>query len=141
MKLQYTLLSDSAKAPSYGSKGAIGLDLYAAEDGYVSPGAVTCIDTGVAVAIPEGYYGRIAPRSGLAAKIGVDVLAGVIDPDYRGEIKVLLTAHLDKAVYKFGRGEKIAQLILERAERAELVYVDALGATERGSGGFGSTGQ
>lgn len=141
MKLSYTLLSADARAPAYGSEQAIGLDLFAAEAGSVTFGAITTICTGVAVAIPEGYYGRVAPRSGLAAKLGVDVLAGVIDPDYRGEIKVLLTSNLNGAVYKFGVGEKIAQLILERAERAELAYVSELGVTARGAGGFGSTGQ
>lgn len=123
--------------PTYGSAEAIGLDLRAAYDYSLNPGHIARVRTGIAVEIPEGFYGRIAPRSGLAAKYGVQVLAGVIDPDYRGELIVLLTTFTAIAL---APGERIAQLILERAARADLKYVGALGKTERGSGGFGSTG-
>lgn len=139
--LKYTLLDPRDTAPDYGSEGAIGLDLRVAGGSdvlHVMPGLVTTVPTGLRVEIPAGFYGRIAPRSGLAAKHGVDVLAGVIDSDYRGEIKVLLTSFY--LPVSFHPGEKIAQLILERAERPELQYVDALGESARGAAGFGSTG-
>lgn len=128
-------------APSYGSEDAIGLDLRLTESAgviHVLPGIVTIAPTGLCVEIPEGFYGRIAPRSGLAAKSGIDVLAGVIDSDYRGEIKVILSSFY--LPVSFAPGEKIAQLILERAERPELQYVTVLGESERGAAGFGSTG-
>jgi len=135
-KVEKGLLTDFE--PTFGSAGAIGLDLKAAQTIKIEHGVVDAVPTHIAVEIPEGYYGRIAPRSGLAKNYGVDVLAGVIDSDYRGEIFVLLTSH-EKAV-RIERGQKIAQLILERADRPILQYVDALGETGRGSGGFGSTG-
>lgn len=138
-------------APSYGSPGAIGLDLRA----YIKrcdptdrtltlfPGRRASIPTGLKMAIPPGWYGRIAPRSGLAVKSGVDVLAGVVDSDYRGEIMVALI-NLGDTLVKFTHGDKIAQMIFEIADRAELEFVPNeadLGITERGEGGFGSTGQ
>lgn len=104
-------------------------------------GIVAKVHTGIAVAIPRGYYGRIAPRSGLAARFGVDVLAGVVDSDYRGELIVLVTL-LSKAGAPFvvNHGDRIAQLIFERADNLDLVEVDSFDATDRGVGGFGSTG-
>jgi dUTP pyrophosphatase len=125
--------------PEFGSEAAIGLDLRANSRAVVSSGEVTVVGTGIAIAIPPGYYGRIAPRSGLAVKFGADVLAGVIDSDYRGEIMVLLTAHKPGS-FEIKQGDRIAQLILERAERPELQYVSHLGETARGAAGFGSTG-
>lgn len=129
--------------PSYGSSGAIGLDLRAwlpAAPWVMLPNhQIHIIRTNLSVEIPEGFYGRIAPRSGLAAKFGLDVLAGVVDPDYRGEIKVILTLHGENSV-RIEHGDRIAQLILERADRLDLRYVGALGETERGSAGLGSTG-
>lgn len=126
-------------APQFGSEAAIGLDLHANARAVVRRGEITMIGTGVAVEIPPGYYGRIAPRSGLAARHGADVLAGVIDSDYRGELIVLLTCHLP-GEFEVKAGDRIAQLILERAERPELQYVSSLGETTRGTAGFGSTG-
>jgi dUTP pyrophosphatase len=95
--------------------------------------------TGVKMAIPEGYYGRVAPKSGLASKAGLDVLAGVIDSDYRGEIIVLLV-NLGQSPVVIHNHEKIAQLIFERAEQAYVYEVEELNDTPRGSKGFGSTG-
>ena len=137
--LQWTYTNVDARAPTYGSEGAIGLDLYASEDVVVWHNTVTPVGTGIAVAVPPGYYGRIAPRSGLALKHAIDVMAGVIDSDYRGEIKVLL-ARCAPGHFVVKRGDRIAQLILERADRAELQYVSSLGDTARGAAGFGSTG-
>lgn len=128
--------------PTYGSEHAVGLDLYvprgALERG-ISPGERITILTGLSVAIPDGYYGRIAPRSGLAHKNGVDVLAGVIDPDYRGEIGAILINHGSEG-FAVRPGDRIAQLIFECADRMQPKFVDQLPATARGEGGFGSTG-
>lgn len=140
--LQMQKIDPNAKLPKRGSADAIGVDLYALEDTSVMWGDVTKVRTGIAVAIPQGYYGRIAPRSGLAAKHGIDVLAGVIDADYRGELVVLLTNNLKwDPHYDIKAGDRIAQLILERADIPVMVATDQLDATERGSSGFGSSGK
>lgn len=131
-------LRPDAIFPSRGSSYAVGLDLYAAEDALVVPDHVTKVPTGIAVAFDETHYGRIAPRSGLAAKHGVDVLAGVIDCDYRGEIIVLLTSHAQSHVIT--KGDRIAQLIMERATIMPAYEVAILPPTARGENGFGSTG-
>lgn len=138
--LQIQKLDPNAKLPTRGSEDAIGVDLYALEDTVVMWGDVTKVRTGIAVAIPPGYYGRVAPRSGLAAKNGIDVLAGVIDADYRGELVVLLTTHRE-ARLRIEAGERVAQLILERADIPVMAVTDQLDDTARGAGGFGSTGK
>lgn len=145
--LTYKRLHPAAVDPTYGSSGAIGLDLTALvvdQHGTpyrarLEPGERMSVPTGLAVDIPKGYYGRVAPRSGLALKSGIDVMAGVIDSDYRGEVKVILINH-GKFAVSIGSGERIAQLILERADRLSAVEVKSLEATERGEAGFGSTG-
>ena len=113
------------------------------EEVVISPGMSKLVRTGLAMAIPESCYGRIAPRSGLAVKKGIDTLAGVIDADYRGEVGVCLVNHGAKEV-SFSKGDKIAQIILERISTPLVVEVERkedLGRTERGTGGFGSTGE
>jgi dUTP pyrophosphatase len=97
------------------------------------------IPTGLSVAIPSGHYGRIAPRSGLAAKHGIQVHAGVVDSDYRGEMRVCLINHGSEMV-EFKPGDRIAQLIIERCLITPAAWADNLDSTERGQGGFGSTG-
>ena len=97
------------------------------------------VDTGVSVSMPNGTYGRIAPRSGLAARHSISVGAGVVDADYRSTLKVILFNHSD-ADFRFSKGDRIAQLILEKIATPLVVVVDELDATERGEGGFGSTG-
>jgi len=119
---------------------AAGLDLYVLEDLTIPPGARTLGRTGLAVAIPEGYYGRVAPRSGLASKHGLDVLAGVIDADYRGEIGCLLYNAGNETI-QLPAQSKICQLIIEKIITPEAVWADDISDTERGSGGFGSTGR
>lgn len=126
--------------PTYGSEGAIGLDLYAAEDVDLPAGWRNLVSAGVSIAIPDGFYGRIAPRSGLALKKGIDVMAGVIDPDYRGTIYVLLV-NLSRDAFDVRQGDRIAQLILERAERVSVQEVPHLPVTDRENRGFGSTGR
>ena len=116
-----------------------GLDFYAIEDLTIPPRERSLARTGLAVAIPEGFYGRIAPRSGLAAKKGLDVLAGVIDADYRGEIGCLLYNTSDETIHLPAQS-KICQLILEKIITPAAVWEDDISNTKRGSGGFGSTG-
>ena len=132
--------------PAYQSAHAAGLDLLAAvpEDAPVTlaPGKYALIPTGLTIALPAGYEAQIRPRSGLAAKHGVTVLnaPGTVDADYRGEISVPLINHGDMP-FQIRRGERIAQMVIASVVRAELIPVAALSATERGSGGFGSTGR
>jgi dUTP pyrophosphatase len=143
MPLKFEVLPGGV-LPTRGSPGAIGLDLYASIPGpnhfWVIPrGHRAVIMTGLKVAVPEGYYGRIAPRSGLAAKYGIDVLAGVIDPDYRGEIGVVLINHGENS-FRVDNGERIAQFIVECADQMVPIAAKLDDDTERGEGGFGSTG-
>ena len=132
--------------PAYQSAHAAGLDLLAAvpEDApmILAPGKHALVPTGLTIALPAGYEAQVRPRSGLAAKHGVTVLnaPGTIDADYRGEIGVLLINHGD-APFPIRRGERIAQMVIASVARAELVLAVSLSATDRGSGGFGSTGR
>jgi dUTP pyrophosphatase len=128
--------------PAYAREGDAGLDLHAAHDVTLPPGARALVGTGVAIALPPGVAGLIVPRSGLALRHGVSIVntPGLIDAGYRGELKVLLVNHDLQATVTLRRGERIAQLVIQRVERAELVAVDELPPSERGAGGFGSTG-
>jgi dUTP pyrophosphatase len=132
--------------PAYQSAHAAGLDLLAAvpEDAPVmlAPGKHALIPTGLTIALPQGYEAQVRPRSGLAAKHGVTVLnsPGTVDADYRGEVCVLLINHGDQP-FPVRRGERIAQMVIAQVARVELVPVSSLSATDRGSGGFGSTGR
>jgi dUTP pyrophosphatase len=129
--------------PAYATEGSAGLDLLAAveTDVELKPGERTLIPTGIAIALPAGYEAQVRPRSGLAVKHGVTVLnaPGTIDSDYRGEIKVAIINH-GEAAFRITRGTKIAQMIIARHETAQLHEVQELPASERGAGGFGSTG-
>ena len=128
-------------APSYASAGAAGMDVVAAESLTLAPGARHAVATGFAIAIPEGYEVQVRPRSGLALKHGITCLntPGTIDSDYRGEVRVIL-ANLGQEPFDVVRGERIAQLVPAPVLLARFTEVEALGTTERGSGGFGSTG-
>lgn len=132
--------------PAYQSAHAAGLDLQAAvpEDKplVLAPGKHALVPTGLTIALPPGYEAQVRPRSGLAAKHGVTVLnaPGTVDADYRGEIGVLLINH-GEAPFAIRRGERIAQMVIASVVRAELVPASSLSATDRGSGGFGSTGR
>jgi dUTP pyrophosphatase len=132
--------------PAYQTAHAAGLDLLAAvpEDQplVLQPGTHAMVPTGLTIALPEGYEAQVRPRSGLAAKHGVTVLnaPGTVDADYRGEINVLLINH-GAEPFAIRRGERIAQMVIASVARAELVAADQLSSTERGSGGFGSTGR
>jgi len=136
--LKLKRLDPKALLPTRGSPYAAGLDLYSIEAVSLRPKERRLIRTGLAVDIPEGYYGRLAPRSGLATQKGIDVLAGVIDADYRGEIGCLLYNAGDETI-DLPAQTKICQLIIEKIITPEAVWVDSLAETSRGSGGFGST--
>lgn len=137
--LRFKRLDPRAVLPARGSALAAGLDICAIEDLKIEPGDRALARTGLSVAIPDGYYGRIAPRSGLATKQGLDVLAGVIDADYRGEILCLLYNAGDEII-QLAAASKICQLIIEKIITPTAVWADDIDETERGSGGFGSTG-
>ena len=144
MILKIKKLSPCAKMPTYGSTSAAGADLYALTDGEltISCGETKLIHTGIAMQIPEGYVGLVYARSGLATKKGLAPAnkVGVIDSDYRGEIMVALYNHSDK-VQTVENGERIAQIVIAPYLRAEFTESDILEDTERGEGGFGSTGK
>ncbi len=128
--------------PSYATPGAAGMDVVAAEDLDLAPGQRHAVATGFRVAIPEGYEIQVRPRSGLAFKHGITVpnTPGTIDSDYRGELKVLLINHGDTS-FPIRRGERIAQIVPAAVTLATFEEVDELCETQRGAGGFGSTGQ
>lgn len=137
--LLFKQLDPRAVLPMRGSSRAAGLDICAIEDVTIQPGERALARTGLAVAIPEGYYGRVAPRSGLATNKGLDTLAGVVDADYRGEIRCLLYNAGDETI-NLPAQSKICQLIIEKIITPAAVWADEISDTERGSGGFGSTG-
>ena len=138
-ELKFLRLDPAAKLPTRGIAHAAGLDLCSIEDVTLEAGARAAVRTGLSVAIPEGFYGRVAPRSGLAVNYGLDVLAGVIDSDYRGEIICALVNH-GRERFVIEAGQRIAQLIIESIITPEPAWADSLDETARGAGGFGSTG-
>ncbi|XP_054571511.1 deoxyuridine 5'-triphosphate nucleotidohydrolase, mitochondrial isoform X2 [Eptesicus fuscus] len=140
LRLRFVRLSEHATAPSKGSARAAGYDLYSAYDYTIPPMEKTLVKTDIQIALPSGCYGRVAPRSGLAAKHFIDVGAGVIDEDYRGNLGVVLF-NFGKEKFEVKKGDRIAQLICERIFYPEIEEVQVLDDTERGSGGFGSTGK
>jgi dUTP pyrophosphatase len=133
---------DGLPLPAYATEHAAGLDVVAAEDVTIAPGARHAVATGFSIAIPEGYEVQVRPRSGLALKHGITCLntPGTIDADYRGEVKVIL-ANLGDAPFEVTRGERIAQLVPAAVQRARFAEVATLDETARGAGGFGSTGR
>ena len=137
--LHFKRLDPRAVLPLRGSALAAGLDVCSIEDVEIGPKQRVIAKTGLAVAIPAGFYGRIAPRSGLAAKKGLDVLSGVIDSDYRGEILCLLYNTGDEMI-NLPAGSKICQMIIEQIITPDAAWATELDETARGAGGFGSTG-
>jgi dUTP pyrophosphatase len=126
--------------PEYGSEAAAGADLRASEACELAPGARAAIPTGIHLQIPPGHVGLVWPRSGLAVRHGVDTLAGVIDSDYRGEVRVVLVNHGSLAV-RIEAGDRIAQLLIQTVERVGFARAEVLDGSSRGEGGFGSTGR
>lgn len=140
--LRFTRLSENATLPTRAHASDAGLDLYAAEAARISPGDRASIGTGLAVAVPEGLAGLVLPRSGLALKHGVTLVnsPGLIDPGYRGEVRILLHNTDRNSAFEVVAGDRIAQLILVPIALASPLESDTLDATARGAGGFGSSG-
>ncbi|CAL8071902.1 unnamed protein product [Calicophoron daubneyi] len=139
VELRFCKLSEHATAPTRGSVFAAGYDLYAAHDTIIPAKGRGLAKTDIQIALPPGCYGRVAPRSGLALKNGIDVGAGVVDQDYRGNVGVVLFNFGDED-FQIKKGDRIAQLICERIYMADLVECESLAETERGANGYGSTG-
>ena len=137
--LRVKRISDDATLPTRGSLGAVGYDLACTQDFVLDTQSHTLVSTGLGFQLPSGVYGRVAPRSGLTVKHGIHIGAGVIDPDYMGEVKVAMF-NLGLQPVEFKKGDRIAQLILERCEVPDVLEVDILVSTSRGESGFGSTG-
>jgi dUTP pyrophosphatase len=129
--------------PSYAHDGDAGADLVTTTDVTIEPGERAILGTGLSVALPDGWVGLVAPRSGLAAKHGLGMVnsPGVLDSGYRGEVRVTLVNHDPREPVSLRRGDRIAQLVIQRVARAAFTEVDELPASARGVGGFGSTGQ
>lgn len=143
MQLKFQRLTPSAKTPTKATSGSGAYDLYSVDELLLAQEGRYAFSTGLAMEIPRGYVGLVCPRSGLAIKQGASVLnaPGVIDADYRGEVKVIMVNHDIINPIRVNRGDKIAQLLIVKAEEVEFEEVEALTSTERGSGGFGSTGK
>lgn len=139
IRLPFVKLEEGAQTPRRGSDKAAGLDLYVSDSYYIPGNGKALLKTGIAVKIPSGHYGRIAPRSGFSWRNHTDVGAGVIDEDYRGELKVLVFNHSHSEL-EIKKGERVAQLVLEKCSLANALCVSDLDHTSRGSGSFGSTG-
>lgn len=139
MELQVQKLHPQANVPSFAHATDAGMDLYCLEDVVISAGGRTQIKTGIALGIPEGYVGLVWDKSGLANKAGLTVLGGVVDSGYTGEILILLQ-NTGTEDFSFNAGDKITQILIQKVEHPEIVEVDSLLETQRGEGGFGSTG-
>ncbi|RKO93971.1 dUTPase-like protein [Blyttiomyces helicus] len=137
--LRVRKLSDKAQLPNRGSAGAAGYDLCSAKNMTIAGHSRAVVPTDLAIAVPHGTYGRVAPRSGLAVKHFIDTGAGVVDEDYRGPLGVVLF-NFGTQDFEVKEGDRIAQLVLERIVNPEVVEVESLEDTDRGAGGFGSTG-
>lgn len=140
MVLKVKKLKEDVKLPVYSTDGSAGLDLFSAEEVEIPPGQWKLVGTGISIELPDGFEAQVRPRSGLALK-GITVLntPGTIDPDYRGEVRVILL-NLSEQNFKVEKGMKIAQLVISKFERVKVEVVDSLSDTKRGEGGFGSTG-
>lgn len=138
--MQCQLLSSAAVAPTRAHAHDVGWDLYAAEERWVLARSSATVATGVAVAVPLGYYGRIASRSGMSVKHDIEVGAGVVDAGYRGELVVKLHNHSD-ANYLVRAGDRVAQLVVTRIYTGDMQVVDSLEGSDRGARAFGSSGR
>jgi len=143
-RVQIRRLRPDAIVPRYQTPDAAGMDLHAALDQpmHVAPGAVVAVPTGLAMEIPRGFEGQVRPRSGLALKHGITVVnaPGTIDSDFRGSVMVLLINH-GREPFTINAGDRVAQLVIAPVSQADVLEVEELSSTERGSGGFGSTGR
>ena len=144
MEVKILQLDKELSLPKYETDGSAGMDLYSTKNTWIIPGQISVISTGIAISLPKGYEAQIRPRSGLAAKHGITVVnaPGTIDSDYSGEIKIILT-NLSRQQHQVLRGNRIAQMVINRVEQINWLPVETgldLEQSERGSGGFGSTG-
>jgi dUTP pyrophosphatase len=132
---------ESVELPAYQTPGAAGMDVRAAESCVLSPGETRLVATGFSMSISEGYEAQLRPRSGLAIKHGITLMnsPGTIDSDFRGGVQVILT-NLGREPFEVKRGDRIAQMVIAKVEQPKIEIVDALEDTQRGTGGFGSTG-
>ena len=143
MRVLITRLDPELPLPSYAKPGDAGADLYSRIDLELAPGERAMVPTGIAIALEPGYVALVHPRSGRATKEGLGMVnaPGIVDAGYRGELQVILINHDSKNPISIKRGERIAQLVIQPVIRAELIEVESLPGTNRGAGGFGSTGK
>jgi len=143
LKVLITRLDESVPVPRYAKPGDAGADICTRIDLTIEPGERVLAPTGLSIALPNGYAAFVHPRSGLAIKHGVSMVntPGTVDAGYRGELQIILINHDLRDAISFKKGDRIAQLIIQKVERAEFIEVETLPGTDRGSGGFGSTGK
>jgi len=141
LKVFVKRLSEEVKMPVYAHESDAGVDLYANREMEIAPGEIALVPTGIKIALPEGYEAQVRPKSGLALNHGITVLntPGTVDSGYRGEIGVIVVNH-GKESFVVEKGKKIAQMVFNKVEKAELEEVEELDETQRNEGGFGSTG-
>lgn len=142
VEILFSRLDPEVPMPSYAHPGDAGADLTTTVDVQLDPGERALVPTGISIALPEGYVALVHPRSGLAARFGVSIVnaPGTVDAGYRGEIKVMLINLDPREPVRLGRGDRIAQLVVQQVERARFVEVESLPGSARGAGGYGSTG-
>lgn len=143
LQVLITRLDSDLPLPQYAKGGDAGADIYSRIDFTLAPGERALIPTGIAIALPDGYVALVHPRSGLAIKHGITMVnaPGTVDAAYRGELQCILINHDPKESVSFKRGDRIAQLVFQKVERAEFIEVESLPGSGRGDGGFGSTGR
>jgi len=143
LKVLITRLDESVPVPRYAKPGDAGADICTRIDLTIEPGERVLAPTGLSIALPDGYAAFVHPRSGLAIKHGVSMVntPGTVDAGYRGELQIILINHDLREPISFKKGDRIAQLVIQKVERAEFIEVEILPGTDRGSGGFGSTGK
>ena len=143
LKVLITRLDESVPLPRYAKAGDAGADICTRVDITLAPGERALVPTGISIALPDGYAAFVHPRSGLAIKHGVSMVntPGTIDAAFRGELQMILINHDPRESISFAKGDRIAQLVIQKVERAEFIEVDSLPGTDRGLGGFGSTGK
>ena len=139
MLIRFQKILAEAIIPHYAHQGDAGMDIFSVEEDIIKAGERKNIRTGIKMELPEGFVGLVWDKSGLALKNGIKTMAGVIDAGYRGEIGIVLV-NLSGQDYKIEKGQKIAQMLIQKVERAEIEEVEELNETSRGAGGFGSTG-
>jgi len=143
LKVLITRLDESVPVPRYAKPGDAGADICTRIDLTIEPGERVLAPTGLSIALPDGYAAFVHPRSGLAIKHGVSMVntPGTVDAGYRGELQIILINHDLREPISFKKGDRIAQLVIQKVERVEFIEVETLPGTDRGSGGFGSTGK